>query len=65
MYEGPIQALIDELSRLPGIGPKSAQRLAFWLIKAAYAEPGISRPERRGGVIWPAWTPMTLRSRRG
>src|ERR1044072_8896533 len=35
MYEGPIQALIDELSRLPGIGPKSAQRLAFWLIKGA------------------------------
>jgi len=34
VYEGPIQALIDELSRLPGVGPKSAQRLAFWLIKA-------------------------------
>ena len=34
MYEGPIQDLIDELARLPGIGPKSAQRLAFWLIKA-------------------------------
>ena len=34
MYEGPIQELIDELSRLPGIGPKSAQRLAFWLVKA-------------------------------
>ena len=34
MYEGPIQALIDELARLPGVGPKSAQRLAFWLIKA-------------------------------
>ncbi|MEP7033174.1 MAG: recombination mediator RecR [Actinomycetota bacterium] len=34
MYEGPIQDLIDELSRLPGIGPKSAQRLAFWLVKA-------------------------------
>jgi recombination protein RecR len=33
MYEGPIQELIDELARLPGIGPKSAQRLAFWLIK--------------------------------
>ena len=33
MYEGPIQELIDELSRLPGIGPKSAQRLAFYLIK--------------------------------
>ena len=34
MYEGPIRDLIDELSRLPGVGPKSAQRLAFWLIKA-------------------------------
>ena len=35
MYEGPIQELIDELARLPGIGPKSAQRLAFWLVKAS------------------------------
>jgi recombination protein RecR len=34
VYEVPIQDLIDELSRLPGIGPKSAQRLAFWLVKA-------------------------------
>jgi recombination protein RecR len=34
VYEGPIQKLIDELSRLPGVGPKSAQRLAFWLVKA-------------------------------
>jgi len=34
VYEGPIQDLIDELSRLPGIGPKSAQRLAFYLVKA-------------------------------
>jgi recombination protein RecR len=34
VYEGPIQELIDELSRLPGVGPKSAQRLAFWLVKA-------------------------------
>lgn len=33
MYEGPIQDLIDELARLPGIGPKSAQRLAFFLVK--------------------------------
>ena len=33
MYEGPIQDLIDELSRLPGVGPKSAQRLAFHLVK--------------------------------
>ena len=34
MYEGPIQDLIDELNRLPGIGPKSAQRLAFYIVKA-------------------------------
>jgi recombination protein RecR len=34
VYEGPIQELVDELARLPGIGPKSAQRLAFWLVKA-------------------------------
>ncbi len=34
MYEGPIQALIDELGRLPGVGPKSAQRIAFHLMNA-------------------------------
>ena len=34
MYEGPIQALIDELGRLPGIGPKGAQRIAFHLLNA-------------------------------
>jgi recombination protein RecR len=34
VFEGPIQELIDELARLPGIGPKSAQRLAFWLVKS-------------------------------
>ncbi|HVM33958.1 MAG TPA: recombination mediator RecR [Actinomycetota bacterium] len=33
MYAGPIQDLIDELARLPGIGPKSAQRVAFHLLK--------------------------------
>jgi len=32
MYEGAIQDLIDELGRLPGIGPKSAQRIAFHII---------------------------------
>ena len=32
MYDGPVQELIDELGRLPGIGPKSAQRIAFWLL---------------------------------
>jgi recombination protein RecR len=34
MYEGVIQDLIDELSRLPGIGPKGAQRIAFYLLAA-------------------------------
>ena len=34
MYEGAIQDLIDELGRLPGIGPKSAQRIAFHIIKS-------------------------------
>jgi recombination protein RecR len=34
VFEGPIQDLVDELSRLPGIGPRSAQRLAFYLVKA-------------------------------
>jgi recombination protein RecR len=34
MYEGVIQDLIDELGRLPGIGPKSAQRIAFHLLQA-------------------------------
>ncbi len=34
MYEGAIQDLIDELGRLPGIGPKSAQRLAFHVLSA-------------------------------
>ena len=33
MYAGPVQELIDELGRLPGVGPKSAQRLAFHLLK--------------------------------
>jgi recombination protein RecR len=33
LYAGPVQDLIDELARLPGIGPKSAQRVAFYLLK--------------------------------
>jgi len=32
-YEGVMQTLIDELGRLPGVGPKSAQRIAFYLLK--------------------------------
>ena len=38
VYAGPVQDLIDELGRLPGIGPKSAQRIAFHLLK-------LSRPD--------------------
>jgi recombination protein RecR len=33
VYAGPVQDLIDELARLPGVGPKSAQRIAFHLLK--------------------------------
>ncbi|NED64724.1 recombination protein RecR, partial [Streptomyces sp. SID10244] len=32
MYEGPIQDLIDELAKQPGLGPKGAQRIAFHLL---------------------------------
>lgn len=38
VYAGPVQALIDELGRLPGIGPKSAQRIAFHLLKVSGEE---------------------------
>ena len=35
LFEGPIQDLVDELGRLPGVGPKSAQRIAFHILKSA------------------------------
>ena len=38
MYEGIVQDLIDELGRLPGIGPKSAQRIAFHILAAEPAD---------------------------
>ena len=38
MYAGPVQDLIDELGRLPGVGPKSAQRIAFHLLKLDTAD---------------------------
>ncbi|WP_127128095.1 recombination mediator RecR [Georgenia sp. SYP-B2076] len=34
MYEGAVQDLIDELGRLPGVGPKSAQRIAFFVLSS-------------------------------
>jgi recombination protein RecR len=41
LYEGVVQDLIDELGRLPGVGPKSAQRIAFHLLQAD--EPDVRR----------------------
>ena len=38
MYEGIVQDLIDELGRLPGVGPKGAQRIAFYLLDADPAD---------------------------
>ena len=38
MYEGVVQDLIDELGRLPGVGPKGAQRIAFHLLQAEPAD---------------------------
>jgi recombination protein RecR len=38
MYDGAVQDLIDELGRLPGIGPKSAQRIAFYVLGSDAAD---------------------------
>ena len=38
MYEGVVQDLIDELGRLPGIGPKGAQRIAFYILQTDPAD---------------------------
>jgi recombination protein RecR len=38
VYEGVVQELIDELGRLPGVGPKSAQRIAFHILQAEPAD---------------------------
>ncbi len=38
LYEGPVQTLIDELGRLPGVGTKSAQRIAFHLLRLPQSE---------------------------
>ena len=55
--QGPLQPLIDELGRLPGIGPKSAQRLAFYLLKVPYEERDPARgchrlDERADHAVW-------------
>jgi recombination protein RecR len=38
VYDGVVQSLIDELGRLPGVGPKGAQRIAFYLLGADPAD---------------------------
>ena len=57
-YTQPVQALIDELGRLPGIGPKSAQRIAFHLLKVLTrrrqpAWPRRSRGQGAGALLRP------------
>lgn len=55
MYAGPVQALIDELGRLPGIGPKSAQRIAFHLLKLPAedaARLALAITEAKSRVSW-------------
>lgn len=49
MFEGPLQDLIDELSRLPGVGPKSAQRIAFHLLTVEPAD--INRLQDALGAV--------------
>lgn len=60
MYAGPVQDLIDELGRLPGIGPKSAQRIAFYLLKVASEDAlrlatAISQAKQRIGFCSRCW----------
>ncbi len=49
MFEGPLQDLIDELSRLPGVGPKSAQRIAFHLLSVEPTD--ITRLQEALGAV--------------
>ena len=56
VYAGPVQDLIDELGRLPGVGPKSAQRIAFHLLKLPEGGrrppgPRHRRGQGQGGVL--------------
>ena len=60
MYDGPVQDLIDELGRLPGIGPKSAQRIAFYLLKlpkgdAQQLATAIGEVKERSGFCERCW----------
>ena len=55
VYEGPVRALIDELGRLPGVGPKSAQRIAYYLLRAEPEDVrrlAASITEAKANVSW-------------
>lgn len=55
VYEGTVQTLIDELGRLPGIGPKSAQRIAYYLLKSPAEDANrlaASITEAKARVTW-------------
>jgi recombination protein RecR len=52
VFEGPVQDLIDELGRLPGIGPKSAQRLAFHLLGADITRLQDALAKVKAGVVF-------------
>jgi recombination protein RecR len=57
VYTGPLRSLVDELGRLPGIGPKSAQRIAFHLLKVSpdealrLAQAIVEMKERVGSCV--------------
>lgn len=60
MYDDAVEDLIDELSHLPGVGPKSAQRIAFWLLKQPAADvnklaSAITAAKERVGFCAQCW----------
>jgi recombination protein RecR len=58
LYARPVQELIDQLGRLPGVGPKSAQRIAFYLLKVSKED-----AERLAGAIVEARARVTFCTR--
>jgi recombination protein RecR len=62
VYPGPVQDLIDELGRLPGVGPKSAQRIAFHILKLPIEDAqrlarSISAAKERMAFCRRCWNP--------
>ncbi len=65
VYTASLQSLVDELGRLPGIGPKSAQRLAFHILKIAPEDAARSGRGHRGRQGEHHLVPALLQRRRG